>query len=88
VTAMPCSELAAVRSRPGRATPARPIRIMTAVSRPGILQRTIRRDRDPAWPSVDRIALDLRCGQLRRRYVGEMFAGLRHAVNALLTQRR
>jgi len=49
----------------------------------GILQRTIRRDRDPAWPCIDRLAIELHAAALRRVYVRELLTSLRESIAVL-----
>ena len=50
---------------------------------PWVLQRTIRRDRDPAWPHIDRVAMELHAAALRRVYVREALTSLASAVVGL-----
>ena len=59
-----------------------------SASQAGILQRTIGRGRDPAWPGIDRLALELRSRELRRVYVRELVASLRRAITSLAAARR
>lgn len=86
---------AATDANPGRG-PTRPARVAARGRKPkpggtrsqaGILQRTIRRDRDPAWPAIDRIGIELRAAQLRRNYVREAFATFGRALGALAVRR-